>query len=93
MKQIEAVNIWKNGESQKANILVASIEYDNLQTSCSFFYQLRSSVEGTEEMPLIIGQELTSGSISLSGDEYLEWDGSNDYAYDYIANKLNLTIK
>jgi hypothetical protein len=93
MKQIEAVNIWKNGESQEANILVASIEYDNLQSACSFFYQLRSSVEGTEDMPLIIGQELTSGSVSLSGDAYLEWDGSNDYAYNYIANKLNLTIK
>jgi hypothetical protein len=92
MKKIEAVNVWKNGESQEANLLVASIQYDNLQNSCSFLYQLCSSGEGTEEMPLIIGQELASGNINLDGDAYLEWDGSNDYAYDYIANKLNLTI-
>jgi hypothetical protein len=92
MKKIEEVSVWKNGQSQEANILVASIEYDNLQSACSFFYQLCSSEEGTEEIPLIIKETLANGSVSLNGDAYLEWDGSNDYAYDYIANKLNLTI-
>ena len=92
MKQIESVSIWKNGESQEANLLNAYIINDNLATSCSFYYQLCSSGEGTEAMPLVIGQTLADGNITMSGEDYLNWDDSNDAAYSYIAEKLNLTI-
>lgn len=92
MKQIEPISIWKNGESQEANLLNASIVNDNLATSCTFYYQLCSSGEGTEEMPLVISQTLAEGNITMSGDDYLNWDDSNDAAYAYIAEKLNLTI-
>ena len=92
MKQIEAVTIWKNGESQEANLLNAIIINDNLATSCSFYYQLCSSAEGTEAMPVVIGQTLAEGNVTMSGDDYLAWDGSNDYAFSYIATKLNLTL-
>lgn len=92
MKQIESVNIWKNGESQEANLLNAVIINDNLATSCTFYYQLCSSGQGTEEMPLVIGQTLAEGNITMAGDDYINWDDSNDAAYAYIANKLNLTI-
>ena len=92
MKQIEPISIWKNGESQEANLLNAYIINDNLATSCSFYYQLCSSAEGTEAMPLVIGQTLAEGNVTMSGDEYLAWDGSNDYAFSYIATKLNLTL-
>ena len=92
MKQIKPVTIWKNGESQEANLLNAYIINDNLATSCSFYYQLCSSGEGTEAMPLVIGQTLAEGNVTMQGDEYLAWDGSNDYAFSYIATKLNLTL-
>jgi hypothetical protein len=92
MKQIEPIGIWKNGESQEANLLNAYIINDNLATSCTFYYQLCSSGEGTEALPLIIGQTLADGNVTMSGDDYLNWDDSNDQAYSYIAEKLNLTI-
>ena len=92
MKKIESVTIWKNGESQEANLLNAYIINDNLQTSCSFYYQLCSSGEGTEAMPLVIGQTLADGNVTMEGENYLAWDGSNDYAFSYIAEKLNLTL-
>ena len=92
MKPIEAVTIWKNGESQEANLLNAYIINDNLATSCSFYYQLCASGEGTEAMPLVIGQTLAEGNVTMQGDDYLAWDGSNDYAFSYIAKKLNLTL-
>jgi hypothetical protein len=28
----------------------------------------------------------------MSGQDYLDWDNSNDEAYTYIAEKLNLVI-
>lgn len=92
MKSIESVNIWKNGESFEANLLNAYIINDNLATSCTFYYSLCSSGEGTEALPLVIGQTLADGNVTMSGEDYLNWDNSNDQAYSYIAEKLNLTI-
>lgn len=92
MKPIQPVTIWKNGESQEANLLNAIIINDNLATSCSFYYQLCSSGEGTEAYPLVIGQTLAEGNVQMSGEDYLAWDNSNEAAYVYIAEKLNLTL-
>lgn len=92
MKQIEPITIWKNGESQEANLLNAYIINDNLESSCSFYYQLLSSGEGTEAMPLVIGQCLAEGNVTMDGEKYLAWDGDNNFAFSYIAEKLNLTL-
>ena len=92
MKKIEPVTIWKNGESQEANLLNAYIINDNLQSYCSFYYSLCASGEGTEAMPLMVGQTLAEGNITMDGENYLAWDGDNDYAFTYIAEKLNLTL-
>jgi hypothetical protein len=92
MKPIQPVTIWKNGESQEANLFNAYIINDNLQSSCSFYYSLCASGEGTEAMPLIIGQSLAEGNVTMDGENYLAWDGDNDYAFTYIAEKLNLTL-
>jgi hypothetical protein len=92
MKPIQPITIWKNGESQEANLLNAYIVNDNLESSCSFYYSLNASGEGTEAMPLVIGQTLADGNVIMDGENYLAWDGDNDYAFTYIAEKLNLTL-
>ena len=92
MKPIEPITIWKNGKSQEVNLLNAYIINDNLATSCSFYYSLNAGGQGTEAMPLVIGQTLADGNITMSGDTYLAWDGDNDFAFSYIAEKLNLTL-
>jgi hypothetical protein len=92
MKRIEPIQAWKNGEQLEANLLNAYIINDNLQSSCSFYYSLNTSGEGTEAMPLIIGQAVAEGNITMDGENYLAWDGANDYAFAYIAEKLNLTL-
>ncbi len=92
MKKIESVTAWKNGEQLEANLLNAIIINDNLESSCSFYYSLCASGEGTEAMPLVIGETLAEGNITMDGENYLAWDGDNDYAFTYIAEKLNLTL-
>ena len=92
MKQIETIQIWKNGKSQEANLPNAIIINDNLATSCSFYYQLCSSGEPTEETPLVIGQTLADGNVTMDGENYLLWNGDNNDAYSYIASELNLTL-
>ena len=88
MKPIQPVTIWKNGESQEANLLNAYIINDNLATSCSFYYQLCSS----GEQPDSIGQSLADGNVTMDGENYLLWNGDNNDAYSYIAAELNLTL-
>lgn len=92
MKKIESVSVWKNGQSKEATILNASIINDNLTSCCTFYYQLCEGTEETEEQPLTISSVLVDGNVNLSGDEYLEWDGNNEYAYSYIAEQLNLIL-
>ena len=92
MKKIKTIQIWKNGQSQEATILNAYIINDNLATSCSFYYQLCSSGEPTEEIPLVIGQILAEGNVTMDGENYLLWNGDNNDAYSYIAAELNLTL-
>lgn len=92
MRQIEPLQIWKNGESKTANILNAYIINDNLETSCSFYYQLCEGGQGTEEMPLIQGNTLADGNVTMGGETYLGWSGDNNDAFTYIAEQLNLTL-
>jgi hypothetical protein len=92
MKQIESVTIWNDGEQKTANILTAKIVDDNLQSACNFYYELCEGGQGTEEMPLIKVLTLVAGNVPMSGQDYLNWDNSNEAAYVYIAEKLNLTL-
>lgn len=92
MRKIEPIQAWKNGEQLEANLLNVYIIRDDLQTYCEFYYSLNASGEGTEAMPLVIGQTLAEGNITMSGDTYLSWDGDNNFAFSYIAEKLNLTL-
>ena len=87
MKNIAPITIWKNGFTKTASVLDARIINDDLSTSCMFYYELKeASIEDQE------GQVLANGNVTLSGEDYLNWDDSNDSAYQYIANQINVTI-
>ncbi len=80
---IQPVSIWANGQSKEASELDARIIYDDLATSCTFYYELK---EGNG------GSTLSVGNIGMDSQDYIDWDNSNEEAYVYIAGKLNLTI-
>jgi hypothetical protein len=92
MRQIEPIQAWKNGEQLEANLLNAFITRDNMKDFAEFYYSLNTSGEGTEAMPLVLGQVVADGNITMSGEDYIAWDNSNEAAYAYIAEKLNLTL-
>ena len=87
MKNISPVSIWKNGQSLTASILDAIIINDNLSTSCTFYWMLKEADQ--EEQA---GQVLADGNTTMTGEDYDNWDGSNDYAFEYIAEQINVTI-
>ena len=82
MKQIEKVSIWDNGTNQIAEILNSYGTNLTLGTSATFYYSLMSESK----------QTLAQGSLTMSGEDYQKWSDSDDYAWEFVATKLNLVI-
>ena len=86
MKTIEAIPIWDKGIIKEAKILSAFAHKVVLNTSAEFYYQLFSETEDLE-----VGPRLVEGSLKMEGDAYNQWE-VDSYAWDWIAEQLNLTI-
>ena len=86
MKTIESVQIWDNGTVQEAKILNAYAINVTLSTSATFYYQLFA-----ENVDLAVGPQLAQGNLSMTGDAYQQWT-IDSYAWDWVAEQLNLTI-
>lgn len=80
MKNITPIQIWNNGELKVATkIDIRSI--DNNLDSARFTYVLFSDNS----------EEVATGEKVMSGDDYINYS-SNDYAYSWIASKINITL-
>lgn len=81
MKQIQPVQIWFNGSLVQATILNAFASSVVLNTSATFTYFLLNDAQ----------ESLASGILNMTGEAYTQWQTDN-YAWDWIAQQLNLTI-
>jgi hypothetical protein len=86
MKTISPVPIWDNGQVLEATILNAYAVNVTLGTSATFYYQLFA-----ETVDLAVGPQLAQGNLSMTGDAYAQWT-IDSYAWDWVAEQLNLTI-
>jgi hypothetical protein len=86
MKTIQAVTIWDKGTNKQASILNAYAINVTLNTSATFYYALLSANEDGSQ-----GEVLTQGNLSMTGEAYTDWTVDN-YAWDWVAEQLNLTI-
>ena len=80
MKQIQPVQIWNNGQQKSAVKFSLRIISDDLSSSATFYYELQSADS----------EVLAIGNLGLSGDEYHEWSGANDWAYSWAMQSLGL---
>ena len=90
MKTIQAVNVWNNGQLKSATKFNMNSIFDNLEDSATFYYELLTvnvDAEGNEST-----EQVAQGNLSMTGQEYQNWDDSNDAAYTWGANQLSLTI-
>lgn len=86
MKTIEVVSIWDNGTVLEAKVLNAYAVNVALGTSATFWYGLfAETVEGN------VSTQLAQGNLTMSGEAYTQWE-VDSYAWDWIAEQLNLTI-
>jgi len=92
MANIQPVQVWKNGEVKSASVLSAILINDDLASSATFYYQLKTADSVDSDGNSVSGEAVSDGNVSMSADDYTNWDDSNDGAYQYIADKLGLTI-
>lgn len=93
MKNITPIQIWHKGEVKSASLLDARIINDDLKSSCSFYYQLQEAgtpISGSDYIPS--GTTLAEGNCYMGGEAYTAWSGSNDAAYTFVAQEINVTI-
>ena len=91
-KTIEPISSWQNGEEKQATVFVLNSSFDNLSTIANFQYQL-CEVISSLEYPVF--NALISGGLSISGQDYLDWDAAvdaNEWAYNWAAIQLKLII-
>jgi hypothetical protein len=86
MKTISPVNVWNNGQSQQATVLSCQGNGDNLYNQASFTYTLF-----TQDESGYLQTSIANGYLTMTGEDYDGWS-TNDYAYEWIAGQLNLTI-
>jgi hypothetical protein len=85
MKTIEPISIWDNGIVQEATVLNTYANYVQLNQSATFLWVLFSTVDGQ------IANQLSQGNLTMTGEAYEQWE-LDEYAWDYVAAQLNLTI-
>ncbi|MFN5250167.1 MAG: hypothetical protein ACK5DE_03915 [Bacteroidota bacterium] len=85
MKQIQPVLIWNNGQTLEAKILNAYAVSVILNTSATFYYSMMTENDGAE------GIQVAQGNLTMTGAAYDQWE-VDSYAWDWIAEQLNLTI-
>lgn len=86
MKLIEEVSLWSEGASAKASILNAYAVSVIFDKSATFWYGMYAKTEDGN-----VGSLLAQGNIQMNKEEYDLWE-SDDIAWNFIANKLNLVI-
>jgi hypothetical protein len=98
MRQIVPVQVWFQGNEVLATKLEVIISYDNLSTYAVFTYELYRVIQtqgvDIDGNPILIDtdQMLIGGDVNMGGDDYQNWDDSNDAAYQYVASKINVTL-
>ena len=85
MKEIQAVSIWYNGQIVQATIFNMKSIQDNLSSSATFYYQLYATNN----------QQIADGNLLLENADYITYStspDSNEYAYQWGATQLNITL-
>ena len=82
MKTILPIQTWTNGKSVQATIFNLYVIGGTLGSSASFYYSLLD-----ESLA-----QVSQGNLTMSGEAYEGWGNDDEYAWEFAAIELNLTI-
>lgn len=87
MVQIEPISIWSNGQTKTASILDAYGIRTTLGSDATFYYSLMVQNEDGS-----LGEQVAQGNLDMTGEDYQQWGADDDYAWQWVASKLNVVI-
>lgn len=82
MKIINPVTVRYNGEEKSAIYILCNSINDNLSSQTEFGWTLFDT-----NMNAVL-----SGRVTMSGNDYSSWNGSNDYAYNWVASQPSVNV-
>jgi hypothetical protein len=97
MANIQPVQIWVSGEVKTAEVFTLRSINDDLETSATFYYELKEADSVDPDGNPVSGSVLANGNQNMSGQDYTDWGNQsgtniNQWAYNWAATQLNLTI-
>jgi hypothetical protein len=81
MKEIQPIQMWLNGQFVEGIYLNAWAVNVTLGISAVFSYNILDAAQ----------QRVAEGNLTMTGEAYTQWT-VDSYAWDWIAEQLNLTI-
>lgn len=93
MKNIQSITFVHGLE--EVNYLGVISQNDNLIDSAYLVYTLYNKTviaEDGDTPESINVVQIYSGTVTLAGSDYTSWNGDNNYPYNFVAEKLSLTI-
>jgi hypothetical protein len=96
MKQIEPVQIWKNGTLKTAEFLQVTGINDNYESSATNYFALFTKVTDAEGVESA-GEQVAQGNLTINGESYVKWGdvpamSVNAWIYDWTAEQINCVI-
>ena len=85
MIKIKQFKIWINGKLTPVDYLYILCNSDNLKDTAIFYYALHNEITGE------IGNLIANGNLTMTGTDYESFD-SNEYAVNWVASQLKITI-
>jgi hypothetical protein len=98
MANIQPITTWFQGAQHQANVFTLYSTGNNLinyNGTAIFQYQLIELIIDPIDPNIQNSQTLIIGELSISGQDYIDWNSStdsNEWIYNWATNKLNLTI-
>lgn len=95
MYNIQPLTIWVNGKNETVTKFNTYSVEDNLQNGdtgiAKFCWLLGVPVfdENNNESGV---NWIASGNITMQGEDYANWNGSNEYAIEYVATEIGVSL-
>lgn len=82
-RSIQPVEVsWNSQVMYTLTSLNVNIITDDLSSMCALYFTVLDSD----------GNMRKQGNYYIQGEDYTNWDGNNDYPYQYVATQENLTL-
>lgn len=92
--KIQPLPIWINGQTVTVDrfncLIVDDPMLDGSEGSCKFCYYLGVATineDGSEAVNWV-----TSGNVSMTGQTYANWSGSNQEGREYVCSQIGVTL-